>query len=93
MDVLAGFVCGDAEDDEALGGVLLVELFKPGHFKLAGCAPGGPKVDEDGLAFEGGEGDLFAVEIDEREGRGLPCPASWGRRGSRRHRPCRRPRG
>ena len=58
----------DAEDLKALGGVLLFEVDEPGSFQLAGAAPGGPEVDEEGLAFVVGEGDLFAGEVLKGEG-------------------------
>ena len=58
---------GDAEDFKALGGVLVAQLDEPGGFDLAGAAPGGPEVDEHGLAFVAGERDFFAAQVFERE--------------------------
>ena len=46
---------------------MVVEFDEPGSFNLAGAAPGGPEVDEHGLALVAGEGDFFTVQIGERE--------------------------
>lgn len=59
----------DADDLKALRGVLLAELLEPGHLVLAGWAVGGPEVEDERVALVVGEGDLFAVEADEVEGR------------------------
>lgn len=70
----------NADDLETLTFILLVELLEPRHFDLAGGAPGGPEVDEDGLAFEVVEGEFFAVERVEREaGSFFAAEVGWRR--------------
>ena len=55
----------------------LLRSLEPGHLDLAGRAVGAPEVDDQGMAFEVGEGDVLAVEILQRErGRGLA--EQWG---------------
>jgi len=44
-----------------------VELLDAGHGETARAAPGGPEVEEDDLALEGGEGDILAVGVLEGE--------------------------
>src|SRR5205807_3717985 len=41
----------DAQDDESLGPVFLIEVDQPGNFCLAGIAPSGPEIYEHDLAF------------------------------------------
>src|SRR6185312_4864421 len=60
-------IIGHADDIKALRSIFLAERLKPGHLYLAGIAVGAPKVENEGMALEVGEGDLFAGEIDERE--------------------------
>src|SRR5258707_15636723 len=62
---LAVFVHGDAQDGEALGGVLLLHFDEPGNLDVAGFAPGGPEIDEDDGALVLRERDLVAVEVFE----------------------------
>src|SRR5713226_7211676 len=60
---LAVFVHGDAQDREALGGVLLLHFNEPGDFDVTRVAPGGPEIDEDDSALVLRESDVFAIEV------------------------------
>ena len=59
----------DADDGETLGSVLLLQINQPGHFYLAGRAPGGPEVDENGLTFVIRQRGSFAIGHLQRKGR------------------------
>jgi len=54
VDGVVGIVAIDADDFEALGMVVFVEVFDAGDFGVAGAAPGGPEVDENDFALEFG---------------------------------------
>ena len=71
---LADFgVVGDADDVEAVGGVLLAEGFEPGHFDLAGGAVGSPEVDDEGWPLKSlRETCLPLRSTRESGGAGLP---------------------
>src|ERR1035437_121329 len=65
-------VGGDGQHLEALGGVAVAQIDKPGGLDLAGSAPGGPEVDGQRMALVVRQRDFFAAEVFEREGwRGL----------------------
>ena len=64
-------VQGDADDGEATIFVFGLEFDEPGDFELAAVAPGGPEIEKNNLAFEGGELERFAGGVEESEvGRG-----------------------
>ena len=70
-DVL-GVIAVDAENGESLRRVFLLESDEPWHLHAAGCAPGGPEVDEHGFAAEVGERDVMTCEVAQgKGGRGL----------------------
>ena len=58
---------GDADYGEALRTILLVEVDQPRHLDLARLAPGRPKIQQHGLAFEVGELGGFPIQSLELE--------------------------
>jgi hypothetical protein len=73
--VFVEIVGGDAQNLQPLRGVLIVEFLEPGNLNLAGSAPGGPEVDDNGLALEAGERNLLALKVFERKVASAPCAA------------------
>jgi len=62
----------DAEDFEAVGFVLRLEVHKPGDFLLAADALGGPEIQQHNLAFVAGEADFVSLRVLKGEaGRGF----------------------
>src|ERR1700704_2889721 len=76
-------VHGHADDLETLWAVFLLQFDKPGHLDFAWLAPGGPKIEQDGLATEIGELHALAFKRGELEvGRGLSLHLSGDRSAS-----------
>src|SRR5699024_4678040 len=69
-DAVGGFVDGDGEQAQFIGGEVALEFSNRGHFFAAGFAPCGPEVHQDPLSSEFVQGDGFTVESCEFEGDG-----------------------
>ena len=60
-DVVRATIDRDAQDAQATVAVAFVDGLEVGRFRAAGVAPGGPEVDQEGVAAVVGEGDRGAV--------------------------------
>ena len=70
LDGLFGFADVDGEEDEAFAGELVADFVDEGGFVGAEAAPGGPELEEDDFAFDGGVGEFFAGSGSGVEARG-----------------------
>jgi len=73
----AALIERDADDGEALIGVLFLEFHKTRNFFAAGRAPGGPEVEDDHFSGEIGAFDCLAADVLE-----FPCGCGFGWFGS-----------
>ena len=67
LQLLDGIVDRDADGREALRTVLLLKFHEPRNLDLARRAPRRPEVEDDHLALERCQIELFAVDVGQRE--------------------------
>ncbi len=70
FDGFPGLADVDGEKDEAFVGKLMADFVDEGSFVGAEAAPGGPKFEQDDLAFDGVVGEFFAGSRGGVEARG-----------------------